>query len=144
MSVPREFTPLAHGGGLDAPDAAALLRPSPESWLALAVLAAAALYLYAVYLLRSRGDHWPVGRAVAFCGLGLGSITLVTLTGVGAYDTAAGVGGVEAGAGDRALVRGAFAGGADDVAGRAGAAGDGVALRLDRGPHGLMHVRHFC
>ncbi|WP_203903947.1 cytochrome c oxidase assembly protein [Virgisporangium aliadipatigenens] len=87
MSTPWTYPPLAHGGELGPPDAATLLRPNPESWLALAVLAAAALYLYAVYVLRARGDRWPVGRTIAFLLPGLGSIVTVTLTGVAGYDT---------------------------------------------------------
>ena len=51
------------------------------------LLVAAALYLYGVYRLRQRGDHWPPGRTVAFLLGGLGSIAAVTVTGVEAYDT---------------------------------------------------------
>jgi cytochrome c oxidase assembly factor CtaG len=78
---------LAHGGGLEPPTAATLLSLRPGSWLAIALLAAAAAYLYGVYLLRARGDRWPVGRVVSFLGPGLGGIAAVTLTGVELYDT---------------------------------------------------------
>jgi putative membrane protein len=78
---------LAHGGELAPPSASTLLALRPGSWLALALLAAAALYCYAWYLLRARGHHWPVGRAIAFLGPGLGGIAAVTLTGVAGYDT---------------------------------------------------------
>ncbi len=58
-----------------------------ESWLSVLLVVAAGLYLYGVQRLRSRGDHWPVGRTVAFLVGGLGSIAAVTVTGVEAYDT---------------------------------------------------------
>ncbi len=77
---------LSHGGALDPPSAATLLAPRPDSGLARALLAAAALYSYARWLLRARGHRWPVGRGAAFLG-GLVAIAAVTLTGVGAYDT---------------------------------------------------------
>jgi putative copper resistance protein D len=57
------------------------------SLIALFLLVAAALYLYAVYRLRQRGDHWETGRTVAFLLGGLGSIAAVTVTGVERYDT---------------------------------------------------------
>jgi len=78
---------LAHGGELAPPSAATLLALRPGSWIALGLLAAAALYCYGWYLMRARGLHWPVGRGVAFLGPGLGGIAAVTLTGVAGYDT---------------------------------------------------------
>ncbi|GAA2562795.1 hypothetical protein GCM10010435_38630 [Winogradskya consettensis] len=57
------------------------------SLIALFLLIAAALYLYGVHRLKQRGDHWPRGRTVAFVAGGLGSIALVTVTGIEAYDT---------------------------------------------------------
>jgi putative copper resistance protein D len=78
---------LAHGGELAPPSAATLLALRPESWLALVLLAAAALYGYGWYLLRARGHRWPVGRGLMFLGPGLGGIAAVTLTGVASYDT---------------------------------------------------------
>src|SRR4029453_18973311 len=44
-------------------------------------------YLAGVVRLRGRGDRWPAARTVLFLGPGLGSIALVTLTGIAAYDT---------------------------------------------------------
>jgi len=58
-----------------------------DSWLAVALLLAVGLYLYGVHRLRARGDKWPVSRTVTFVGLGLGTIALATLSGLGAYDT---------------------------------------------------------
>ncbi|MEU2614173.1 cytochrome c oxidase assembly protein [Micromonospora sp. NPDC007271] len=58
-----------------------------DSWLTLGLLLAAGLYLYGVYRLRLRGDHWPVLRTVCFLVPGLGGIAAVTVSGLGAYDT---------------------------------------------------------
>jgi putative membrane protein len=56
------------------------------SLIAVFLLVAALLYGYGVYRLRQRGDHWPVGRTVAFVVGGLGSMAAVTVTGIEAYD----------------------------------------------------------
>ncbi len=48
---------------------------------------AVGLYLLGVAVLRRRGDRWPVGRTLAFAGLGMGSFVLATLSGLGRYDT---------------------------------------------------------
>ncbi len=45
------------------------------------------LYLYGVWRLHERGDRWPVGRTVAFVGVGLGSLLVATQSGLGTYDT---------------------------------------------------------
>lgn len=58
-----------------------------DSWLGVLLVVAAGFYLYGVHRLRVRGDRWPVSRTVLFLGPGLGGIALVTLTGLGAYDT---------------------------------------------------------
>ena len=58
-----------------------------DSWLAVTLVVAAALYLYGVHRLRARGDHWPRVRSVLFLGPGLGSIAAVTVSGIHAYDT---------------------------------------------------------
>ena len=57
-----------------------------DPFLALVLLLSAALYLYGVYRLRLRGDRWPVGRTLLFLVPGLGSVVLVTMSGVGTYD----------------------------------------------------------
>jgi putative membrane protein len=77
---------LAEGGQLGPPSVGSVLQPS-FSWLALALLLAAGLYLAGVAVLRRRGDAWPVSRTVLFIVPGLGSIAAVTVTGVDAYDT---------------------------------------------------------
>jgi cytochrome c oxidase assembly factor CtaG len=56
------------------------------SVVALLLLVSAALYGYGVYRLRLRGDHWPLGRTIAFVVGGLGSIAAVTVSGIEAYD----------------------------------------------------------
>ncbi len=48
---------------------------------------AGGLYLLGVAALRRRGDHWPVGRTIAFVVLGLGAFYVATSSGLGAYDT---------------------------------------------------------
>jgi cytochrome c oxidase assembly factor CtaG len=48
---------------------------------------AAGLYLVGVHSLHRRGDAWPVGRTLAFVGLGLGSFYVATSSGLAAYDT---------------------------------------------------------
>jgi putative copper resistance protein D len=58
-----------------------------DSVLPVLLVASAGLYLYGVHKLRVRGDAWPRVRTVMFLGPGLGSIALVTVTGVEAYDT---------------------------------------------------------
>jgi putative copper resistance protein D len=58
-----------------------------DSWLAVGLVLAAGLYLYGVHRLRLRGDHWPVSRTVLFIGPGLGSIAVVTVSGLHAYDS---------------------------------------------------------
>ena len=65
---------------------ALLTEARPALVPSLAVLAAASLYLVAVRRLRRRGDAWPVGRTVAFVGLGLGTVAVALLSGLAAYD----------------------------------------------------------
>lgn len=67
--------------------AALLTQAEPVSWLTVALLLAAAGYLYGVHRLRRRGDRWPVQRTIAFLGPGLGSVAAVTLSGLAGYDT---------------------------------------------------------
>ncbi|WKN50010.1 cytochrome c oxidase assembly protein [Nocardioides sp. Arc9.136] len=47
----------------------------------------AGLYLLAVAKLRRRGDRWPVGRTIAFVGVGMGAFYVATASGLAAYDT---------------------------------------------------------
>ncbi len=45
------------------------------------------LYLLGVLTLRRRGDRWPVGRTIAFVGVGMGAFYIATSSGLAAYDT---------------------------------------------------------
>ncbi|WP_241238355.1 cytochrome c oxidase assembly protein [Nocardioides pantholopis] len=47
----------------------------------------AGLYLLGVAQMRRRGDHWPIGRTIAFVVVGMGSFYVATASGLGAYDT---------------------------------------------------------
>jgi putative copper resistance protein D len=47
----------------------------------------AGLYLVGVATLRRRGDRWPVGRTLAFVGVGMGTFLFATTSGLAAYDT---------------------------------------------------------
>jgi cytochrome c oxidase assembly factor CtaG len=56
-----------------------------DPW-ALAVIAVlGAAYLAGVRTVRRRGEHWPAARAVLFCGLGLGSSAIATMSFVAVY-----------------------------------------------------------
>jgi putative membrane protein len=82
---------FAHGPESGPPPltpASLVTQAEPVSWLAVVLILAAAGYLYGVHRLRRRGDRWPVQRTVAFLGPGLGGIAAVTVSGLGAYDTA--------------------------------------------------------
>jgi cytochrome c oxidase assembly factor CtaG len=80
-------TVLAHRDGLPEFTPIALLAQARAELVPLLlVLVPAALYLYAVRRLRSRGDAWPVGRTLAFVVGGLGTIAVATLSGLAAYD----------------------------------------------------------
>ena len=48
---------------------------------------AVGLYAVGVHTLRRRGDHWPIGRTVAFCVGGMGAFYFATSSGLAAYDT---------------------------------------------------------
>ena len=45
------------------------------------------MYLFGVWVLRSRGDSWPVTRTLNFVVIGMGGFYLATSSGLGAYDT---------------------------------------------------------
>lgn len=81
-----------HGQVTPAPDvpfseallsAWTVVEPIP----AVALLATTAWYLLAVGSLRRRGDHWPVGRTIAFVLGGQGTLLLATEGPLAAYDT---------------------------------------------------------
>lgn len=82
---------LAHAGPGDLPPPftwAGLFTQWTFDPLVMAVLVVvAAAYGLGVLRLRRRGDRWPVGRTVAFLGLGLGTIAVATQSALGTYDT---------------------------------------------------------
>lgn len=45
------------------------------------------LYLFGVYVLRSRGDSWPLARTLSFVVPGMGAFFFATSSGLGTYDT---------------------------------------------------------
>jgi cytochrome c oxidase assembly factor CtaG len=55
------------------------------SWATLAILLTAGLYAWGVVRMTRRGNHWPVGRTVAF-GTALVFAGLATVSGLGVYD----------------------------------------------------------
>ena len=48
----------------------------------------AGAYLVGVWVLRSRGDAWPIGRTLSFVVVGMGTFAFATSSGLAAYDTA--------------------------------------------------------
>jgi cytochrome c oxidase assembly factor CtaG len=44
------------------------------------------LYLFGTAVLHRRGDHWPIGRTLAFVGLGMGSFAFATSSALATYD----------------------------------------------------------
>ena len=56
-----------------------------DGWSLTWILVAAALYLSGVVVLRRRGQPWPAGRVIAFCGLGLGVSVIATMSSIGVY-----------------------------------------------------------
>jgi putative copper resistance protein D len=79
---------LAHADGLPAFDALSVFTQArPQLLPVLLVLLPGAAYVVGVRRLSARGDRWPVGRTISFLLGGLGTIALVTLSGIAAYDT---------------------------------------------------------
>jgi len=56
-----------------------------DPWSLAVVIALGVLYLTGVQRVRRRGEPWPVGRVVAFCGLGLGFAVVATMSSFGVY-----------------------------------------------------------
>ncbi|MPZ63748.1 MAG: cytochrome c oxidase assembly protein [Propionibacteriales bacterium] len=54
---------------------------------AVSLLAIAAFYLYGVWVLRRRGDHWPASRTFSFVVLGVGGGAVGTQSALATYDT---------------------------------------------------------
>jgi putative copper resistance protein D len=87
---------LAHGGDSEAgTPPSSLPRFTPvrlftevelDWWFVGPLLIVTGLYLWGVWRLRARGDHWPAGRTVAFLAGGIGVIAFAGMSGLGAYD----------------------------------------------------------
>lgn len=58
-----------------------------DPWLFVITVWIVGLYLWGVWTLRQRGDHWPAGRTFAFVVVGMGAFAFATQSGVGRYDT---------------------------------------------------------
>jgi putative copper resistance protein D len=56
-------------------------------WVLIGLLVSLGLYLWGVRRLHKRGDKWPVGRTIAWCVGGMGTIAIATFSSLGAYDT---------------------------------------------------------
>jgi cytochrome c oxidase assembly factor CtaG len=63
----------------------ALIEWTLDPWALGFVLLLAGLYLLGMRRVRRSGTAWPAGRAVAFCGLGLGFYVIATMWWVGVY-----------------------------------------------------------
>jgi cytochrome c oxidase assembly factor CtaG len=79
----------ALAAGYHGPPELTLLRAftqwSADPWALGFVLLLGGLYLAGVRRVRRSGEPWPLGRIVAFCGLGLGLVVLAALSFVGVY-----------------------------------------------------------
>lgn len=58
-----------------------------DPFLTVASVWAIGLYLFGVWTLRSRGDHWSWGRTFSFVVVGMGAFYVATSSGLAAYDT---------------------------------------------------------
>lgn len=56
-----------------------------DPWTLGAVLLLGLAYLAGMWCVRHRGEPWPAGRAIAFCGLGLGFTVIATMSSIGVY-----------------------------------------------------------
>jgi putative membrane protein len=87
---------LAHGGESPGPVEGSQLprftmarlftEVELDWWLVAPLLIVTALYLWGVWRLTLRGDHWPAGRSAAFLAGGIGVIAFAGMSGLGTYD----------------------------------------------------------
>jgi cytochrome c oxidase assembly factor CtaG len=56
-----------------------------DPWALAVIVVLGAAYLAGVRTVRGRGERWPAGRAVLFCGLGLGFGVIATMSFIGVY-----------------------------------------------------------
>jgi cytochrome c oxidase assembly factor CtaG len=60
---------------------------SLDPFLTVLIVWVTGLYLFGVYVLRSRGDSWPMARTLSFVLPGMGAFFFATSSGLGTYDT---------------------------------------------------------
>jgi putative copper resistance protein D len=60
---------------------------SMDPFLFVGTVWVAGLYLLGVWVLRRRGDAWPLGRTLSFVGVGMGAFFFATSSGLATYDT---------------------------------------------------------
>ncbi|WP_341927439.1 cytochrome c oxidase assembly protein [Nocardioides psychrotolerans] len=88
MSGPLIMTALSGSETLPAPTFAGFFTQWSLAPLPLVITVwGVGLYLLGVVTLRRRGDRWPVGRTIAFVGVGMGAFYIATSSGLAAYDT---------------------------------------------------------
>jgi cytochrome c oxidase assembly factor CtaG len=80
------MTPLAYDGPPALTVSTAFSQWEFDRYLACGIAVAAVLYVVGVVRMHRRGDGWPWLRTVSFLVGGLGSITLATMSAIGAYD----------------------------------------------------------
>ncbi len=56
-----------------------------DPWSLAVIVVLGAAYLAGVRRIRRRGEPWPAGRIIAFCGLGLGFVVVATMSSIGVY-----------------------------------------------------------
>lgn len=56
-------------------------------WVGIAAILLLGLYLWGVVRLHRRGDGWHLGRTVAWCVGGVGTLVVATMSALGTYDT---------------------------------------------------------
>jgi cytochrome c oxidase assembly factor CtaG len=78
-----------HGAGYHGPPNLTVPRAfsswTLDPWSLAAIILLGGLYLAGVWRMRRTGEPWPVGRVIAFCGLGLGFTAIATMSSVGVY-----------------------------------------------------------
>lgn len=88
MEIPRAFVPFDAGSNLPEFTFSRVFTAwALDPLLFIGAVWAVGLYVIGVIVLHRRGDHWPVGRSIAFIGAGMGGFLFATSSGVSTYDT---------------------------------------------------------
>lgn len=84
--VPTSISQVFMGYDVEAPVSAAVwfTHWRPNLFYLILAIGAVAFYLTAVYRLHRRGDHWPLGRTIAWCAGWAGAV-FITSSGFGKY-----------------------------------------------------------